>query len=171
MMLNFDVGSFLHRPKLFSEYHQNLKELALFCVDLTWNDPIYIAYAGSNDANHAFLILRLHLGDLQGALSTACRFFRKSAPVLVSVAALRPSDAMVSDASRFNLRACKFQIFLPPDPHICVVYIDQPEVSAYGLGPCASIRSHTQLLRMRTTLTTLFLAPCMPTPLWFRTIS
>ena len=39
MMLNFDVGSFLHRPKLFSEYHQNLKELALFCVDLTWNDP------------------------------------------------------------------------------------------------------------------------------------
>ena len=30
--------SFLHRPKLFSEYHQNLKEFALFCVDLTWND-------------------------------------------------------------------------------------------------------------------------------------
>ena len=40
MMLNFDVGSFLHRPKLFSEYHQNLKELPLFCVDLTWNDPM-----------------------------------------------------------------------------------------------------------------------------------
>ena len=34
MMLNFDVGSFLHRPK------QNLKELTLFCVDLTWNDPL-----------------------------------------------------------------------------------------------------------------------------------
>ena len=26
-------------PKLYSEYRQNLKGSALFCVDLTWNDP------------------------------------------------------------------------------------------------------------------------------------
>ena len=39
MTLRFDVGCFLHRPKLQPEYHQNLKESALLCVDLTWNDP------------------------------------------------------------------------------------------------------------------------------------
>ena len=35
----FYVGCFLYIPKLYSEYRQNLKGSALFCVDLTWNDP------------------------------------------------------------------------------------------------------------------------------------
>ena len=39
-MLKFDMGCFLDRPKLLSEYRQNLKGSALFCVDLTWNDPV-----------------------------------------------------------------------------------------------------------------------------------
>ena len=42
---------------------------------------------------------------------------------------------------------------LPPDHPTFVLYL-----SAYGLGPCSYIRSHTRkLLRMRTTLTTPFL--------------
>ena len=40
MMLKFDVGCFLNKPKLLSEYRPNLKGSALFCIDLIWNDPI-----------------------------------------------------------------------------------------------------------------------------------
>ena len=54
MMIKFDVGCFLNRPKLLSEYHPNLKGSALFCVDLIWNDRITVSIVSNH--NRAYML-------------------------------------------------------------------------------------------------------------------
>ena len=44
MMLKFPVGYFLDRPNYCVSIIKIEEALALYCVDLTWNDPFFFLY-------------------------------------------------------------------------------------------------------------------------------